>query len=281
MHASRARRWQVLLLAVLGLGSAALWYAAFAYPQAEPTTGNDSGSESSSASPGGSDGSPSPSATSTSDPGQLTKTLPEVRDRRRADFAAGDPLPDGSRTRDSAAVSSPMVLAGGLLGHGPPSGQRASSWLEARLGADVRSLGARVRFPDGRSGSIALVAWQSSVVDWSAGGLPPTGMRLVAEPGQWRVIVFDGSAAETILQGTYPVGGANPEAPSGGCWRCRQATFRIVRDGDTLWVRGPNGQVSTVTDPRIEELAGPWASWELRETSPRDAPAAFDKVWAG
>jgi len=59
------------------------------------------------------------------------------------------------------------------------------------------------------------------------------------------------------------------------------ATFEVYRDGDQAWVVDPSGATTTVSDPVIAELAGPWACWQLLEEKPAQTPAVIEAVWAG
>lgn len=195
--------------------------------------------------------------------------LPEVPRQEDSDFSAGDGLPDGARVFDTGANRTEMTLADGLLGHGAPESSGAVGFVETKLESEVRLLGARVRFPEASSGSVALVAWQTSLVDADrkGAGTPATGMRLVASPGQWELTVVDGEV-KVIGSGTY--------TPTDG-----PATFELRRDGSQLYVVDPTGAVTVVEDKRAARLAGPWASWGLSETGPEQVPASIEAVWAG
>ena len=194
--------------------------------------------------------------------------LPVVPDQRRADFGQGDDLPDGARVLDTGRSATGIAVRDGVLTHGSPV-RRASGLVETRLKSDVTSLGFRVRFADDSSGSASLVAWQHSAVKAARSGAPapPTGLRLVVSPGQWQLSVVDGDE-DVIAEGTY--------APAPG-----PAVFQVLRDGAQLFVVDPSGAVSTATQARVAELAGPWASWGLSETGPKQTPAAIEAVWAG
>jgi hypothetical protein len=195
--------------------------------------------------------------------------LPEVRRQRHADFSGGDGLPGGARVFNTGANRSGMALAGGLLVHGAAESPGAAGFVETKLAGDVQILGARVRFPASASGSVALVGWQSSLVDADrkGEGTPATGLRLVASPGRWELTVVDGEV-HVIGSGTY--------APSAG-----PATFEVRRVGRRLYVVDPTGAVTVVVDKRVARLAGPWASWGLSETGPEQVPASIEAVWAG
>ncbi len=189
-------------------------------------------------------------------------------DQRRADFSAGDDLPDGARIYDNQSVSVGMAVIQGVLQHGAPRGPVAVSSLETELPSDVRKIGARVRFVGDDPGSVVLVAWQSSFVEARLAGqsIPPTGLRLVASSGSWELTVSPGdqvigSGSFTRVQGT--------------------AAFEVYRRGAEAWVVDPSGTVSHFEDPRIGDLAGPWACWQLVERETSQTPATIEAVWTG
>ena len=194
-------------------------------------------------------------------------TSPRVADVVRADFTKGDPWPVGAASRDTAAVSWPLGIVDRVFVHGPAEGPQAVSWLARALPADVRAVGARVRFASKRSGSVALTAWHTSVLAESGTTLPRTGMRLIASPGRWRLVAIDEEGTATLAAGRY-----EPAGPS--------ASFGLVRRGTQVWVTDPAGLVTQVSDPRVAALAGTWASWELRD-GPGTRSVAIEKIWAG
>lgn len=199
-----------------------------------------------------------------------TVALPEVVEQEHADFLAGEKLSKGFRVFNTGGNSSGMTMSGGLMVHGKPIASGAAGFLETKLHGDVRLLGATARFHGSESGSVALVGWQSSLVDAhrKSRSTPATGLRLVAAPGSWELSIAIEGDVQIIGSGTY-------EAPPG------PATFEILRDGTTLYVVDPVGAVSVVKDKRAEKLAGPWASWGLTETGPDQTPASIQEVWAG
>ena len=192
---------------------------------------------------------------------------PTVRDRLRADFTKGDPWPVSASSRDTAAVSWPMGIVHRLFVHGPADGPGAVSWLARALPDDVRAVGARVRFAKRNSGAVALTAWHTSVLELTGLSVPHTGMRLVVSPGRWRLEVIDADGTSTLAAGRYPSSGTS-------------ASFGLVRRGADVWVTDPAGLVTKASDPRAAALAGPWASWELRD-GPGTKPAALEEIWAG
>lgn len=196
--------------------------------------------------------------------------VPTVRTALRADFGAGDSWPVGAGFRESGRMAYSLGVVDRLMVHGDPEGAGTVSWLEKWTGgSDVRRLGARVLFAPNHSGSVALTAWHTSVLETSGTTVPRTGMRLVASPGRWELVALDARGREAVL--------------ATGAWRAqgRAATFDLVRKGATLWLTDPAGVVTSVTDPRVQSLSGPWAGFELREQRVGQRPAALQEIWAG
>ena len=239
------------------------------YQPAEPVVVTDPAT--SSAEPSPSDG-PSESGgvpTETQAPPPVVAEPPVVKASFRADFTKGDPFPYGAGPREYGAKQYDLGVVNGLMVHGAPEGPETVSWLEKWTGgADVRRIGARVLFAPNSSGGAAITAWHTSVLETTGLDQPRTGMRLVADPRTWKLVVLDGSRAEVIGSGTFTTPG-------------RSASFDLVRKADTVWVTDPVGVVSSVTDERIASLSGPWAGWELRETGRDQRPAALQEIWAG
>jgi hypothetical protein len=203
---------------------------------------------------------PSAEVTSAADAPRVTPTM-------RSSFAKGDPWPVGAGFRETGDVSWPLGVVDRLMTHGPPTGPNAVSWLEKWMKTDVRRIGARVLFAPNHSGSVAITAWHTSVLDTSGLQQPRTGMRLVVEPGRWRLMALDAKGASVIASGTYVQVG-------------HSGTFDMVRRDGTVWITDPDGFVTRVDDPRIESLSGPWASWELRENKVGTRPAGLQEIWA-
>ena len=192
---------------------------------------------------------------------------PPVRDVIRADFTKGAAWPVGAAARDTAAVSWPMGIVHGAFVHGPAEGPGAVSWLSRAVPGDVRAVGARVRFASKDPGTVALTAWHTSVLAGADDRVPRTGMRLVAGPGRWRLEAIDRQGTATLATGRYRHAAGSE-------------SFGLVRDGQEVWVTDPAGRVTQVSDPRVAALAGPWASWELRD-NPGTRSVAIEEIWAG
>jgi hypothetical protein len=212
---------------------------------------------------------PSPSAEPASD---AEVKVPKVRDQRLADFTKGDDLPDGSVTYDSPSSALGMRVTTKGLTHGAVTAGEADGLglVETELESAVRSLGFRVRFPEDESGSAVLAAWESSYVAALEAGAPtlPSGIRLVALPSAW-TLSFVSQGVEAVLAEA-----AFDRAPGA-------LEFRLVRDGDDLFVIDPSGLVTMATKAGADALIGPFASWGLSESGPGLAPATIKSVWAG
>lgn len=275
------RPWgQYFGLLVLAVGTVALIYLALTQTGgSDPETAEDpSPTLSTSASPTES-GTPTvdPTEPESSEPvtptdsPSLSTTPPTVPDLVRADFSAGDKLPERSLLVDGGGNETGLALTKNGLTHGDPiSGNLAAGLLEIKLESDVQALGFRVRFAAANPGAVTLVGWQSSIaaaVESGAEVAPDSGFRLVATPGAWTLSILDGSES-TLAQGTYDFSNG-PE------------TFQIVRQGEQVWVIDPTGATTTATDPRVASLAGPWASWGLQETAAGQKPGLIEAVWGG
>ena len=185
----------------------------------------------------------------------------------RSNFAAGDSWPVGAGFREAGQLAWPLGVVDRLMTHGPAEAPNAVSWLEKWMKTDVRTIGARVLFAPNHTGSAAITAWHTSVLDTSGLQQPRTGMRLTMQPGAWQLVALDANGQSTLSSGTFTQVG-------------RSAAFTMVRRDSTIWVTDPAGVVTRVDDPRIGTLSGPWASWELREGKVGSRPAGFQEIWA-
>ena len=213
---------------------------------------------------------PATQAPATSSPptsGEVVQA-PRIPPTMRSNFAKGDSWPFGAGFRETGRLAWPLGVVDRLMTHGPAEAPNAVSWLEKWMKTDVRTIGARVLFAPNHSGSAAITAWHTSVLDTSGLQQPRTGMRLTVQPGAWQLVALDGGGQSTLSSGTYTQVG-------------HAATFNLVRRESTIWVTDPTGAVTRVDDPRIGALSGPWASWELREGKVGSRPAGFQEIWAG
>jgi hypothetical protein len=209
-----------------------------------------------------------PPASQTPPPNGGIVQAPRIRPTMRTNFAKGDGWPVGAGFRETGQLAWPLGVVDRLMTHGPAEAPNAVSWLEKWMKVDVRTIGARVLFAPNHSGSAAITAWHTSVLDTSGLQRPRTGMRLVVQPGAWQLVALGKSGQSTISSGTYTEVG-------------HSASFTMVRRDSTIWVTDPTGLVTQVDDPRIGSLSGPWASWELREGKVGGRPAGFQEIWAG
>jgi hypothetical protein len=204
----------------------------------------------------------------TSAPPPAVAEAPKVPTRLRSNFAKGDGWPYGAGYRETGQLDWPLGIVDRLMTHGPAEAPSSVSWLERWLTTDVRRIGARVLFAPNHSGSAAITAWHTSVLDTTGLQQPRTGMRLLVQPGAWQLVALDSHGHSVITSGTYTQEG-------------RSASFDMARRDSTIWLTDPDGVVTAVDDPRIGSLSGPWASWELREARVGDRPAGFQEIWAG
>lgn len=209
---------------------------------------------------------PSPSPT------QTAVAVPDTPKVTETDFAQSG-IPDDYAVFDTGLNESGMEVKGGQLVHGAPTAPNGASYLETELPGDVQRIGAVAEFPSTKSGSIALVVWEDSLVAkrTEENTLPQSGLHFVASPGRWHLGIIDPKAdklEDIVEDGAYSGGPGSQE-------------FDLFRQGDTVWVVDPSGNTTTITDPRIAEYAGPWANWELYEPTADSVPASFSKVWAG
>lgn len=269
VRGSGARAFQGLGLLALAAVTVALCYLALTRETAADTdVAQDDASPITSDTPSATD---QPTPTDEPSAGEKIK-VPKVPDQRRADFTKGDDLPDGAVVYDSPSNASGLKVTAKGLTHGAAGngGVDGLGLVEAELDSEVRSLGFRVRFAEGDSGSAVLVAWESSAVAAlkKDSAELPTGMRFVATPGTWSLAFMTPGGEHVLSEGTFEPGTGPLE-------------FRVVRDGDELFVVDPAGLVTTATKLGAEELLGPFASWGLAESGPGQAPAVIESVWAG
>ena len=134
----------------------------------------------------------------------------------RSSFAKGDSWPVGAGFRETGRLAWPLGVVDRLMTHGPAEAPNAVSWLEKWMKTDVRTIGARVLFAPNHSGSAAITAWHTSVLDTSGLQQPRTGMRLTMQPGGWQLVALDNKGQSTMSSGTYTQVG-------------RSASFSLVR----------------------------------------------------
>jgi hypothetical protein len=175
---------------------------------------------------------------------------------------------NGGNTAGLAAVDS-------QLSHGAAKFPNAAGYLEARMAAPVTRIGAIASFHSVNSGAVGLLSWANSLVaargKGSPGPLPNGGMHFTASNAEWILSIWDSAAntTDTLLEGPLSLAADGTEY-----------AFEVVRDGDTVTVRLPDGATQSTKDPRIAKWSGPWACWELYEADEMRVPATIAAIWA-
>jgi hypothetical protein len=200
-------------------------------------------------------------------------------DRVFADFSSpqlrvtndGTPL----AVLDSGRNVSGLAVVNSELTHGFPKQSNAAGYLEARIDAPVSRIGAVAEFHSENSGAIGLVSSSESIADASGKGardsLPNGGILFASTNRQWHFGVWDSAAKRehVLLHGTLALA-----ADGTG------QAFEVVRYGDTVTVRLPDGTMQATADSRIAQWTGPWANWQLYEFDTGQVPATLTAVWA-
>ena len=189
---------QWLALALLGAVTAGLCYLALT--RDTDTTGDlVRDDETPSGSP-----SASTSATPPADPSAPTAAdVPEVPDQRRADFTAGDDLPDGARLVDIGDNETGMALGEGGLTHGGPGDGGGPT--SDQLKTDVSALGIRVRFAED---SRARSRWSAGARRWPRRSPTRPSARQRHAPG--RLARGGGCRSSTARRTSWPPAPTTP-----------------------------------------------------------------------
>ncbi|ULE33635.1 hypothetical protein [Mycobacterium sp. IDR2000157661] len=200
------------------------------------------------------------------------------RDRVFADFSSPrlDVTNDGTplTVLDTGRNASELAVVGSELTHGRPEQSNAAGYLEARMTAPVSRIGAVAEFHSAKSGAIGLVSSSDSIADDSGTGvraqLPSSGILFAATNRRWHFSVWDSAAQrqQVLLHGTL----ALPDDGTGHA-------FEVVRYGDVVTIRLPDGTMHATTDSRIAQWTGPWAYWQLYELDAEEVPATLTAVW--
>lgn len=200
-------------------------------------------------------------------------------DRVFADFSSPQLLETNDGTPlavlDNGRNVSGLAVVDSELTHGAPTGSNAAGYLEARMAAPVSRIGAVAEFHSANTGAIGLVASSESIAAQGGKGirdqLPNGGILFAATNRDWHFGVWDSAAntEQVLLHGTLALA-----ADGTG------QAFEVVRYGDTVTVRLPDGTMQATADARIAEWSGPWASWGLYEFDAGRVPATLAAVWA-
>jgi hypothetical protein len=210
----------------------------------------------------------------------------------RANAAAGEArlnfqgLPDGPApanfgpgpalltTAPSGNAATQLRVVGGKLTNKPTlSGRAAGYYTSASLGAPIRTIGARWTFTrqGGTLGAMALLISQTALHF-------PFSVHLVITPEQWSF-------------GVWPPDGATPD----GLQTLQTQSFdvpleqdgnqvyetRVEINGERVDIDLPDGQHQTLTDHRIAEWAGSFATFETyADHGVTDTRVGFTEIWA-
>lgn len=244
---------------------------------AAPAAGSASPSPSLEEEPLGSDAPvPEPTASPTSDP--LTP-LPEVPITLEVDFTSQDLPSENWRRINVGAGRTEIARVDGALRHGRDAEDAAAKGIvETELTGPVQRIGAEFRFAQGGvapSGFAALTISDGSVVQAlrQEEPLPRSGVRLVAAPGRWALVVVD---PEAELPEVLLLTGEFDDDNLG-----LSQSYDVRRQEGTVWVTDPSGATSQITDDRVADWSGAFAGWELIETQGDQNPAAIRRVYAG
>ncbi|MUL83989.1 MULTISPECIES: hypothetical protein [unclassified Mycolicibacterium] len=199
--------------------------------------------------------------------GEPNGPAPERFDGGQPARVTGTPKDPGARPR----------ILDGRLTYQPTGEETAAGFLSTpNLGAPVRSMGARFVFRPGggTKGAVAFVV--SRGVD---SGFPPTirplPVHFVLTPVNWNVsLTLDaGDPLNVIATGDFP----EPLAEDGAT----AYEARLTINGAELKLDLPQDVHRSITDPRISEWQGSYASFELfANHGLTDSLPAFEKVWA-
>ncbi len=188
-----------------------------------------------------------------------------------ANFGPGPAL-QTTAPPDNAATQL-RIVGGKLTNESTLSGRAAGYYTSASLGGPIRTIGARWTFrrQGGTPGAMALLVSQTAMH-------LPFSVHLVITPGEWSF-------------GVWPPDGATP----GGLQTLQSQPFDVPlnQDGDQVYetrveINGaradidlPDGQHQTVTDHRIADWAGPFATFEAyADHGVTDSRVGFTEIWA-
>ncbi|MEV0672713.1 hypothetical protein [Mycobacterium sp. NPDC050441] len=180
---------------------------------------------------------------------------------------AGTPEDPGARPR----------LLGGRLTYQPTGEELAAGFFSTPdLGAPVRSLGTRFVFQpgSGTKGAVALVVSRDIGSEFPP-TIRPLPVHFVLTPVNWNVSVTHstGDPLTVIAAGDFPL----PLAEDGST--VYEAGLTI--SGSELTLDLPQGVHRIISDPRISEWQGSYASFELfANHGLTDSLPALEKVWA-
>lgn len=192
-------------------------------------------------------------------------------DARVVDFAGTGAVPDQFTIIDRSRNASGLRIDNGRLTHGRALRDNAAVYFFVSLAPKtVSEIGAVVDLSATTEGSFALLVGTRPVPVDAVAPAPATAVHFVADAQGWVYGIWKpGAAEQTILaQGKYA-----------SDFDRSAASFSVQLVGDVATVVLPDGTALGLSDPRIAEYAGTFATWELFEASAGAVPVAFRKVW--
>ncbi len=189
-------------------------------------------------------------------------------------FDGGEPARVASTPNDPGAR--PRILDGRLT-YQPTGEETAAGFFSSPdLGAPVRSMGARFVFrpSGGTKGAVALLVSRGVDSDFPP-TIRPLPVHFVLTPANWNVSVTHsaGDPLDVIAAGDFP----EPLAEDGST----AYEVRLTINGSELTLDLPQKVHRTISDPRISEWQGSYASFELfANHGLTDSLPALEKVWA-
>lgn len=196
------------------------------------------------------------------------------------DGPAPDRFDTGQPAMSSVALDDPgatFVVRNQRLTYEPTlDGPTAAYFSTPDLGGPISSIGAQFVFRAGQGGYGALALIVSKGVQQRIPQITtPISIHFVAVSELWNLGIVGphDNAPLVIAEGAFK----QPLDVNGET--AYEISLKI--DGSRVSINLPDGTSTNVTDPRIEEYAGNYATFELYcNQSLRDSIPAFDKIWA-
>ena len=165
------------------------------------------------------------------------------------------------------------IVGGKLTNESTVSGRAAGYYTSASLGAPITIIGARWTFTHrgGTPGAMALVVSQAALH-------PPFSVHLVITPNLWSFGVWPPDDAvpgglQTLLSQPFPV----PLNQDG----TRVYETQVEINGERADIELPDGQHQIVSDHRIADWAGSFATFEAySDHGLTDSRVGFTEIWA-
>jgi hypothetical protein len=173
---------------------------------------------------------------------------------------------------DNAATQL-RVKGGKLTNKSTLQGRAAGYYTTANLGAPVRTIGARWTFTrqGGTNGAMALLVSQTPMHF-------PFPMHLVITADEWSFGVWPPDGATPGGLQTLQSKPFDPPLNQDGS-QVYETTVEI--NGERVDIELPDGQHQTLTDHRIADWAGPFATFEAyADHGVTDSRVGFTEIWA-